>query len=250
MPNITLSFKKNMIERFRLERGQKLSIGRYKDNDVVIDNLGVSGRHASIDSIDNRFLLVDLQSKNGTFVNEKIVTAHPLRDKDRISIGKHTLVFNYDEEEKPDDEDAEKLEELLFIAYNEANGIGEQLGDMDRTMMLDTESYRNLLAKNAPKKTESVGVLSFLDSSGTEIQLTKSVTGIGRAGRSDVVVRGIFFKGTAATISKMPKGYYINNMGGFFKPKVNGVPIKESVLLNDLDTVKVGFTKMKFCLKS
>ena len=67
MPNITLKFKDSVIGRYPIEKGKSLAIGRRKDNDIVIDNLAVSGHHAKIDAAGDAFVLVDLQSKNGSF---------------------------------------------------------------------------------------------------------------------------------------------------------------------------------------
>jgi pSer/pThr/pTyr-binding forkhead associated (FHA) protein len=69
MPSLTLKFKENVIGRFPVLKGKSLTIGRRKDNDVVIDNLAVSGHHAKVDAVGDAFVLVDLQSKNGSFVN-------------------------------------------------------------------------------------------------------------------------------------------------------------------------------------
>jgi len=80
MPVLTLLFKDKLIKKYRLEKKKSLTIGRRDDNDVFIENLGVSGYHARIDSVDEKFLLTDLQSKNGAFVNEKKVTTHFLED--------------------------------------------------------------------------------------------------------------------------------------------------------------------------
>ena len=93
MPRLTLKFKDNVIGRFPIPRGKSLTIGRRKDNDIVIDNLAVSGHHAKVDAVGEAFVLVDLQSKNGSFVNEQIVNSHWLKEGDVISIGKHQLLF-------------------------------------------------------------------------------------------------------------------------------------------------------------
>ncbi|MBS1239038.1 MAG: domain containing protein [Deltaproteobacteria bacterium] len=82
MPNITLKFKDSVLSRHFIGRGQSLTIGRRKDNDIVIENLAVSGHHAKIDSVGEGFVLVDLQSKNGSFVNEQLVSSHWLKDGD------------------------------------------------------------------------------------------------------------------------------------------------------------------------
>ena len=71
MPILTLKFKNNVIADYQLEKGKSLTIGRRGANDVVIENLAVSGHHAKIDSVGDGFVLTDLQSKNGCFVNEQ-----------------------------------------------------------------------------------------------------------------------------------------------------------------------------------
>ncbi|MCU0645280.1 MAG: FHA domain-containing protein, partial [bacterium] len=57
MPILTLKFNGQKVKDYQLENGYSLTIGRRKDNDVVVDNLAVSGHHAKIDSVDNGFLL-------------------------------------------------------------------------------------------------------------------------------------------------------------------------------------------------
>ncbi|MEJ2098195.1 MAG: FHA domain-containing protein, partial [Deltaproteobacteria bacterium] len=88
MPIITLKFKDTKIKDYTLEEGENLTIGRRDTNNVVIENLAVSGMHAKIDSIDKGYLLTDLKSKNGTFVNGQLISTHWLGHGDTISVGK------------------------------------------------------------------------------------------------------------------------------------------------------------------
>ena len=74
MPILTLYFKENNLGDYLLEKGQSLTIGRKETNDISIENLAVSGRHAKIDSEGDGFKLTDLQSKNGSFVNDEPVS--------------------------------------------------------------------------------------------------------------------------------------------------------------------------------
>jgi pSer/pThr/pTyr-binding forkhead associated (FHA) protein len=76
-----------------------LTIGRREDNDVVIDEPSVSGHHAKIDALGDRFVLIDLKSKNGSFVNEQLVDSHWLKDEDIVTIGGHSLVLDFSEDE-------------------------------------------------------------------------------------------------------------------------------------------------------
>jgi pSer/pThr/pTyr-binding forkhead associated (FHA) protein len=94
MPLITLRFKDKKILEYPLATGQSCVIGRKKANDIVIDNLAVSGHHARIESVSSTFVLKDLDSTNGTFVNNAKITLHNLRHNDVITIGKHELIFD------------------------------------------------------------------------------------------------------------------------------------------------------------
>jgi pSer/pThr/pTyr-binding forkhead associated (FHA) protein len=70
------------------------AIGRDRTNDVVIvDDTKVSRTHADIQFRDGRWLLVDLESRNGTIVNGRRINQHPLRDGDRIQFGEKTFRF-------------------------------------------------------------------------------------------------------------------------------------------------------------
>jgi pSer/pThr/pTyr-binding forkhead associated (FHA) protein len=97
MPILSLRFRDIKIRDYPIEAGQTLSIGRKHSNDIVIDNLAVSGNHARIESVATTYVLRDLDSTNGTFVNEQQVALHNLRHNDVILIGKHKLIFEHPE---------------------------------------------------------------------------------------------------------------------------------------------------------
>lgn len=131
MPVLRLRFKNTTIKEYPLAIGQTVTIGRSDSNDIVINNMSVSGLHARIDSVSATFILTDMESTNGTFVNEELIATHPLRDQDIILIGKHELIFDRSDLNSADDP-AEEDEE-------------------DKTMYLDTAQYRELMDKNLGK---------------------------------------------------------------------------------------------------
>lgn len=233
MPNLTLKFKNRSIGDYLLQRGVSLTIGRRNNNDVVIDNLAVSGHHAKIDSVGDGFVFIDLQSKNGSFVNEQIINSHWLQQGDVINIGKHSLVFEYCEGEQIPDDDSDKIE---------------------KTMVMDTSQYRSMVEKSQPdvpkplirnNRDNIAGGLTFLTGGG-KVKLTDKITKIGKHPQSDIVIKGLWVGPTAATISKRPDGFYLSYVGGMSKPKVNEKTLKHSILLNDLDVIDIGPTKLQF----
>ena len=238
MPKLTLKFKQNVITDHLLEKGKSITIGRRKNNDIIIENLAVSGHHAKIDPVGDGFVLTDLQSKNGCFVNEQLVTSHWLKHGDVINIGKHTLVFNYQQDEgRPADE------KVL----------------LDQTMVMDTKKHPAKAAKSAkakPKaddesKTEKQlnGVLAYLAGGDGEVLLAKRITKIGKDSAADIPVSGFGVGQTAATISMRPNGFYISHVGGLSKVKLNGEAVRDSVLLKEFDVIEVGSVKMQFFTK-
>jgi len=241
MPVLTLKFKKDSttIREYHLERGQSLTIGRLESNNIVIENLAVSSHHAKIDWAGNGFLLTDLKSKNGTFVNEQLTISHWLKDGDVITIGKHVLVFSYAQGEIPPE------------SHNEEE-------TMSQTMVMDTSKYRSMLAKNISSmaaaqtavEKEQVALLSFLSGGQGEVELTKKLTKIGKNPSSDIVISGLTVGQTAATISKRPDGYYLSYVGGLSKPRLNGEVVRESVLLNQFDVIEIGSAKMQMIHKN
>jgi len=71
------------------------TIGRDRDNDIVLDSDSVSRRHAKVEHRDGYFFAVDLDSTNGTFVNDDAepVTTCQLRRGDQLKIG--DTIFKY-----------------------------------------------------------------------------------------------------------------------------------------------------------
>ena len=235
MPLLTLKFKENAIQDFTLQNERSITIGRRNDNDIIIENRAVSGHHAKIDSVGEGFVLTDLQSKNGSFVNERLVTSHWLKHGDVISIGKHTLTFEY--------------------RKGEVRPAGPS-GDMDKTMVMDTSKYRNMMSKSDSntlssrmKKNAPAGFLSYLSGGDGEVELAKKLVKIGKDPSCDIVASGLGVGRTAATVSKRPNGFYLSFVGGMSKIKVNNKAVKESVPLKEFDIIELGSVKMQFFTK-
>jgi pSer/pThr/pTyr-binding forkhead associated (FHA) protein len=231
MPKLTLKFKNNPIQHYELSAGQSITIGRLEDNDIVIENLAVSGHHAKIDAVGDGYLLTDLQSKNGCFVNEKMVASHWLNQGDVVSIGKHMIEFNFQEGEK--------------------RPPAPQTSQRDQTMVMDTGRYRDMLNKSgAGNQTgKPVGMLSYLTGGEGEVELSRKLVKVGKDASCDIVVSGLTVGSTSATISKRPDNYVLSYVGGLSKPKVNGKAVKQAVTLNEFDVIEIGSVKLQFFTK-
>ena len=81
-------------EDFRFREGPNI-IGSASDADVVLRDSAISGKHASLRYKDQRFTITDLDSTNGTFLNERAdpIAREELKDNDIVRIGDVTLKF-------------------------------------------------------------------------------------------------------------------------------------------------------------
>ncbi|RDH74941.1 FHA domain-containing protein [Mycolicibacterium moriokaense] len=82
----------NAGRRFPLDQ-PVTSVGRNHDSDIFLDDVTVGRKHAQLRRQGLDVHIVDLDSLNGTYVNDKHVRSAPLTNGDRINIGKFRLVF-------------------------------------------------------------------------------------------------------------------------------------------------------------
>ena len=87
MAKLVLSLNGAVQGEFSLSK-ERISIGRKPDNDIQVDNLAVSGKHALVITILDDSFLEDLGSTNGTLVNGARITKQPLKSDDEIQMGK------------------------------------------------------------------------------------------------------------------------------------------------------------------
>lgn len=225
-----------------------VSIGRLPDNMLVIDNPAVSGRHARVYKEGNHYVLEDLKSTNGTFVNDKPVARHTLLEGDIIVVGKHNLVFTLKGGEQTDDHKPE-----------------EQLAEIGGTMMLDTEKQKHLLSgldrgrpsqvydavvpKTAiPTAQGRIGTIKVVsgNTGQSEYVLAAVTTMIGKADTAQIRLKGWFKPQVAAAIARKGEGFTITPMGG--KVSVNGENISGRRELISGDMIEVSGLTLEFTL--
>lgn len=221
MAKLILKFSNEVIDHIDLRQGD-MKIGRRPGTDIQIDNLAVSGEHANLFTIGEDTFVQDLGSTNGTFVNNKQITKHHLRNGDTISIGKHTLVYLSEEENSSDvTEDFSKT--VIISAGN---------------VPTPTPSASSS-APAAPIGTKGVIIILNGVNSGKQIPLTKTITSLGKTGKK------------AGSIRQTDKGYVLlPSDGSNESPVLNGSPITaDGSLLKNGDVIEVSGTRIQFALK-
>jgi hypothetical protein len=89
---LILSLDGMVIREYPLTK-ERTTLGRKAHNDIVIDNLAISGEHAMIMTILNDSFLEDLGSTNGTLVNGQPIKKHFLQNNDVVELGKYKLKY-------------------------------------------------------------------------------------------------------------------------------------------------------------
>src|SRR5271163_780673 len=128
MAKLSLMFEEKLVKEVPVG-SRAVSIGRSPDNDLPVDNLAVSNYHARIYGEAGRLVVEDLNSLNGTFVNDMRVERATLRDGDLVQVGKHQIQV-----------DTAHDAALPVDAWRKAPAP-----KVDETMVLDTQERRELL---------------------------------------------------------------------------------------------------------
>jgi len=225
MPEIVVKFDDKIVERVVTEK-ERLSIGRSSDNDIVLDNRGISRKHARIELSRDSAIIIDNESLNGTFVNRKKVSEEKLRDNDVITIGKFDLEF-----------------------HAEA-GNSEKMSDLDGTMILNTKKQREMLEKDQQDKqiVRRSGCSVLLGLEGTkqeEIPLDRDVITFGRSKFVNIKVGGLFVSAIQAKIAREGGSFTVINVGKKGKTRVNGEIITRHDVRNG-DIVEIGKSVFRF----
>lgn len=227
MPEIIVKYDNKIIEKIVTEK-PRISIGRTSDNDIVLDNRGVSRKHAMIEcQSDDYMVLIDNDSLNGTFLNDRKITEENLNDKDRISIGKYDLIFNVNTQKE------------------------NKFSDLDGTMVLQTKAYKERVEVDksqrqiASKHGCSVLVSVTQDGNKTEYPIDKDVLTIGKSKFCNVPVKGLFAPQIGAKVILEGVSYTLINLGKPGYTKVNGEAVNRYDLKNN-DLIQVGKKFFKF----
>jgi len=219
MPKMIVSIDEVVIKEVQLTK-DRTTLGRRPYNDIVIDNLAVSGEHAVLQMTGGEVFLEDLNSTNGTYLNGKAIKKQQLQNGDSIEIGKYKIKFV---------------------------GDGE-VDNFDKTMVVRARPSAPppappRPAAPAPSGGDSIGLGAFQASikvlsgaaSGREVPLTKVVTTIGKPGVA------------VAAITRRQHGFVVHHVEGAGNPTLNGAPIRaEPVALKNGDLIELAGTQMQF----
>ena len=245
---------------------ERMTIGRKPHNDIVIDNLAVSGEHAAIVTILHDSFLEDLDSTNGLEVNGARTKKHFLVNNDVIEIGKHKLKYVNDQITQMT---SEEFERTMVVRSSVKQPVMSAAKPVQPASMTITQTNLNKLleddgqttgrytAQPAPiptplpvakpvmpqATTSTMGQLAAVQilsgpNAGKELDLVKSLTTLGKPGVQ------------VAVLTRRPHGFFITHVEGDKFPLVNGQALSNQPRqLSDHDIIELAGIKMEFYFK-
>ncbi len=223
MPKLIVSIDGVVIKEVQLTK-PRTTLGRRPYNDIVIDNLAVSGEHAAFELMNEEVFLEDLDSTNGTYVNGKVAKQQQLHNGDNVEVGKYKIRFV---DEAAGDGFAKTM---LFKS-------GAAAPAPVSTSPPQASAAKAAAASGAPGSLNAVIKVLSGTASGREVPLTKVVTTVGKPGVA------------VAAITRRHQGFVVAHVEGADNPMLNGSVIgAEPVVLKNGDVIELVGTRMQFVL--
>ena len=222
-PIAKLTWEDGDAKKEIMVNSEGVTIGRSAENNLVVQDLEASRFHSKILPETENLIVVDLDSTNGTFLNDDRVSGNrEVHDGDRIRIGQIEFVVSL----LP----TESLEESIV----EESLKGKEM-PFDKTIVVLPESH-------LPRLVVTIGM-----GKGTEFSLTKERMSIGRASSNkkwdiDLVDKAV--SRPHAELEKKNNQWVVTDLNSANGTKVNGARVKEPHILQDGDVVTFGETTL------
>ena len=223
MPRMIVSIDGVVIKEVQLTK-ERTTLGRRPYNDIVIDNLAVSGEHAVIHMAGQDVEIEDLGSTNGTYVNTKAVKRQELRNGDTLEVGKYKIRFLQDAE-------GQNFEKTMVFKP----GMIPPMAPAGPAVWAASPAAERPPAPAVPPPVSAVIRVMSGAAAGREVSLQKVVTTIGKPGVA------------VASITRRNQGFVLAHVEGPHMPLLNGAAIGSApVPLKNGDRVELAGTEMQF----
>ncbi len=257
---LILSINGVVLQEYVLDK-ERMTIGRKPGNDIVIDNLAVSGEHAVIVTILNDSFLEDLDSTNGVMVNGVAIKKNVLHNNDLIEIGKYKLKYLNEQKSQMTAADFEKtmllrsplqpaasgsakegsLEAIGKFNAMASNAPAGQVPEPQQAKPAVSPQVMPSASPPAPAPLQAPAVIQILTgpNAGKELELVKNLTSLGKPGLQ------------VAVLTRRPRGYFITYVEGVSYPMLNGKPLDDQPRqLKEHDIIELAGIKMEFYFKN
>jgi pSer/pThr/pTyr-binding forkhead associated (FHA) protein len=221
MAKIILTLDGAVVREYPIDK-DSISIGRRHGNDIQLNDLTVSGRHALITTLGDHVYVDDLGSTNGTLLNGSRITKSVIKHGDLVQTGNYQFTYYAD--------DVEEYEPTMFIK-----------AEIDETKEIDSKKAFDGEAKGSP-----LGAVRVLNGPLAKkvLELRKPFNTLGFNGLK------------MAVIAREPNGYTISGLKSnklrrtSDQPMLNNKSIGlERTKLNAHDVIELAGTQMEFFIR-
>ena len=230
MPKVVVSIDGVVIKELQLTK-DRTTVGRRPYNDIVIDNLAVSGEHAAFKLAGDRVRVEDLGSTNGTFVNGQSTRFAVLQDGDVLEVGRYQLRV-------VDERGFTRTTNPAALGRRSATApLASSPGPTGPGGLPSGLSAPGLLAGAQLPSGASGARIQVLNgaAAGREMLLTKVVSTLGKPGVG------------VASITRVRGGYELAHVEGEVRGTLNGTLLGDKpVLLHDGDVLSLAGIQMRF----
>lgn len=237
MFRLTMTFGGKPLKKFTFEQ-DAIAIGRDASCEIVVENIGASRRHATIEKTPQGYVLADLESHNGTFVRGEKVFHHVLADADEFYIGKYAFQFEA-LDPVPVGAPADGADAAAAVAASP-----HAAGAMpDMTFRLDRNEIERIMGLSA-RGTVSKFVQIAPEREKRTVPLQQPYYVIGSDASSELRVKGFLVPWRAAVLIRTEQGWRF--LGLSRRARLNGRSAADAAL-QDGDLVSVGRRRFRFC---
>jgi pSer/pThr/pTyr-binding forkhead associated (FHA) protein len=237
MTKFIVFYDSELVKTYELD-DPVITIGRLPENTICISNMGISRRHAKIErDANNTFAISDLNSLNGTFINNSKIKKSALANGDKITIGKYTILF----------EDMEK---------KDLSATAAGMPKKDDTSVTPPSVIEEMMPYEPPPTREQTSVVEDQPSGGSaavliEInkhviyKLDKPLTTIGDSENDDIFVSGFLVDEGHVIIERGGGELWIQSQKLLGQFRVNGRKTKKHKLQHK-DRIEIGSSTFRY----
>ncbi len=210
MAKFTVYFKEKAIQSHIFD-SKKLHIGRDETNDLIIDNLAVAPAHAVVVIKDNNCIIKQLNDDYPILINKTKAQEAILKNNDKITFGKHTVIYNV-------------TESVIGTGSKMSSDVNTLNGKLN-------DKVQHILEAN----------LQVMDGThiGRILPLKKAMTRLGHSGSGIII------------ISKRKEGYFVSSLEANDGTTINKQTLKDKTIhLNNNDIVVLDNVSMQFFIDS
>ncbi len=236
MPKLLVRAGLKGHQKFELKPGDTI-IGRGDDATLRLPNVSVSRHHCRIEMTPSQALLVDMESQNGTLLNNKPIEAPALlKTGDEVRVGKFSLIYLTDDKK-------DRFFRGRFVEYLPEYEPTEIASDEASTFAMSKEALKAMA--NQDDVVENARLV--LDGNTKKFWFPEARK-LTFGGKGMIEVEGWWTWGTCAEVDYDGSRHRVTRLGWMTSVEVNGSKVTKSRPLKDGDRLVIGTTRFKYTL--